>query len=846
MVAPRGVITGPDHSTVRRVGARKVVRMGFSQVVRARGEAGLVVLLRHRPDLATPPPTSVRALAARATSRASLDRALAGVDAQVLQVLEAVVALAPTAAPGPPSLAQVRHAVGAADDDARRAVGHALDLALLVPAEPVALWPDDAARAADHPALADLVLVPCPGLDEALGPYPAGLGPPLVRALDRRSRGALDDLAARLGADPAPADDAPTDAPTDADVRAAVAARLADPDVVDRLLAEAPPGARHVLEALRWGPPVGRTPERPAADGAPSPARAAVDHLLGDGLLAVSDAQHVVLPREVALALRGGRTHAEPATRPVPAPPPGPVAPPATVDAESAAHAEEAVRLVAEVVAAWGAEPVGLLRSGGLGVRELRRLAARLEVPEADAALLVETAAAAGLVAADGEETPSALPTTDADDWLDLDLGHRWEQLARAWLTSDRAAWLVGTRDDRGTVRAALDAEALRRPWAPRLRRAVLDVLGEAGTPLAAADVHAVLRWRTPRSAPAEHAVEAVLREAAVLGVVGAGALGSPGRALLTPDDGAAATALAAALPAPVDDLLLQGDLTGVVPGRPGTELAALLERAAVVESRGGATTVRFTATSVQRALDAGTTADELLAQLSAVARGGVPQPLEYLVRDVARRHGQVRTGLASAYLRSDDPTLLAGLAEDAALRHLGLLRVAPTVLVAQVPPAALLAALRDRGVPVVAEDTGGHVLALHVQAQRIRTSRRWTRPAETADGARERRHHRVARDVLASRVSDDLVPDRGAPDPVDGPSAGRGTPDPVVALALLREAAAEGREVWLELVDPAGAPVRRRVRPLRVDGGRVRVVDPAREAELTVAVHRITDVTPA
>ncbi|WP_034230067.1 helicase-associated domain-containing protein, partial [Actinotalea ferrariae] len=173
----------------------------------------------------------------------------------------------------------------------------------------------------------------------------------------------------------------------------------------------------------------------------------------------------------------------------------------------------------------------------------------------------------------------------------------------------------------------------------------------------------------------------------------------------------AAAAALAAQLPAPVDEVLLQGDLTGIVPGRPTDALAALLAEAAQVESRGAAVTVRFTEASVRRALDTGRTAEDLLAELSRHARSGVPQPLEYLVLDTARRHGRTRVGIASSYVRSEDPTLLAGLVEDPALRGLGLLRLAPTVLAAQAPPSALLAALRDRGLAPVTEDAGGHVV---------------------------------------------------------------------------------------------------------------------------------------
>src|SRR5690606_2754579 len=196
----------------------------------------------------------------------------------------------------------------------------------------------------------------------------------------------------------------------------------------------------------------------------------------------------------------------------------------------------------------------------------------------------------------------------------------------------------------------------LQRPWVPRLRDGVLGVLADARTgdlasALApdAASVVEVLTWHTPRSVPPASAVDGLLAEAGWLGVTGAGALSAPGRALLADDDPAGA--LRAVLPQEVDEILLQGDLTGIVPGRPSRALARLLERAADVESRGAATTVRFGAASVTRALDQGETADGLLEELARRSPVPVPQPLDYLVRDTARRHGAVRVGAASAYL---------------------------------------------------------------------------------------------------------------------------------------------------------------------------------------------------
>ncbi|ADG73637.1 conserved hypothetical protein [Cellulomonas flavigena DSM 20109] len=812
----------------------------FTGYLRARSDDELVALLVRRPDLATPHPATLASLAARATSRASLDRALTWVDALVLQVVEAVVVLD---GPRAPTRADLHVAVGATGADAPvvdRAVDDAVALALV--------WPDD--EGALHAA---------PGVGDALGSSVAGL---------------------------APAADGTTDAP------------LAD-------VADAPAGAGPVLDALTWGPPVGLVPP-PGAPGGE-----AVRWLVEHGLLERGDGRHVVLPRHVALTLRGGRTHRAPALAPTFAD--APVRDTATVAAESARAAEQTVRLVRQLLARWEQTPPGVLRAGGLGARDLRRTAQGLDVDDAHAAWLVETAASAGLVADDGEETPTFVTTLEADVWAAQDLAPRWAVLARAWLTSARTPWLVGGRDERGALRSALDPE-LTRPWVPRLRRAVLDVLASA--PVGAAptpqDVHAALQWRSPRSVPPLTAVEAILADAARLGVLGAGALAAAGRALLTGDD--AAEALAADLPAPVDEILLQGDLTGIVPGRPGAELEDLLDLAAVVESRGGAVTVRFTADSVLRALDQGTTADDLLARLAAAARGRVPQPLEYLVRDVARKHGRLRAGAASSYVRADDPALLAGLADDPRLAVLRPRLLAPTVLVADASPAELLAALRARGLAPVAEDARGAVV--HAVAPERRARARGSRVAPV----RERPLPERAAAVVATLRRGDAEPDahagrtggvrsgsvrsgavpsgggpartgrRGAPtdegaealDPVDPadpgqdadslraratgvaqrtaasrarrgatpPSSARatsdGTSEPGALLVLLREAAQARTSVWLEVVGPDGRSQRRLVRPLKVEGGRLRALDEQREAELTVAVHRIAGVDPA
>lgn len=829
----------------------------FADDLRQRSDAALAALLRARPDLATPSPSTLRSLAARASSRSSLERALARADALTLRVLEAVLALEPLAGPpadpstGPsPERAEaplpridaavVARALGVPPDDRPRveAVVHAA-------VEHALLWdaghrPDDGADGAP----ADLRTVP--GLDELLGPYPAGLGPHLAPAPDGLAAAVGRALGGTSGADDGTA-------------------------ALDALLAEAPPGSRRILDALAWGPPVGLVP---AAGTRP---RDAVNWLVTQHLLVRSDARHVVLPRLAGLALRDARTHRD--TRTTPPGPQGRAVAPATADAEAASAALELVRRVRLLRTSWDAEPPSVLRAGGLGVRDLRRLAAALETDEPGAAFVVEAAALAGLVRDDGEAPPSYVATVT--DWDDLDDADRWARLARAWLVSRRAPWLVGSRDDKGALRAPLSPD-LQRPWVPRLRDGVLGVLADARTDdlasaLApdAASVVEVLTWHTPRSVPPASAVDGLLAEAGWLGVTGAGALSAPGRALLADDD--PARALRAVLPQEVDEILLQGDLTGIVPGRPSRALARLLERAADVESRGAATTVRFGAASVTRALDQGETADGLLEELARRSPVPVPQPLDYLVRDTARRHGAVRVGAASAYLRAADATVLTGLEHDPGLAGLGLVRLAPTVLAAAVPPAALHEALRERGLVSALEGPDGRVLvarrgvtgrampaprsaaALRMGAGGEVTQRAPDPEALVAElravdeaaraGARARAEAAaVARSAGGSGAvprprDDDAEP---TPRPVDDlPDDDPGTQHPADGLALVRDALRTGSTVIVEVAGHTGRLERRELKPLRLDGGRLRALDPDREAELTIAVHRIASVLP-
>jgi hypothetical protein len=377
------------------------------------------------------------------------------------------------------------------------------------------------------------------------------------------------------------------------------------------------------------------------------------------------------------------------------------------------------------------------------------------------------------------------------------------------------------------------------------VRHAVLEDLRQRSisAPASPAPVEVLVsrqRWRRPRRGGPlrDELVRWVVREAATVGVVALGALTTAGRALAEgrPDD--AAAALDPLFPRPVDHVLLQADLTAVAPGPLEPALGRELALAADVESSGGATVLRFTEASVRRALDAGRSAGDLHALLTRASRTPVPQPLTYLIDDTARRHGRVRVGAASAYLRCDDPAVLDEVQAHRGAAALRLRRLAPTVLVAGVTPDVLLDRLRAMNVAPVAESASGTVVVRRLDTRRT---------GERAHPPRLVAEPEVADAVLAAAVRALRAGDRGtaASDRVVGPAGTGDVPHTAVAdtLNALREAAESHVSVWIGYVDDDGTARERVVDPVDVKAGRLTAFDHRREQVRTFAVHRITGV---
>ncbi|HEU4515294.1 MAG TPA: helicase C-terminal domain-containing protein [Nocardioidaceae bacterium] len=770
----------------------------------------LARLLRARPDLSVPAPQDSTQLASRAGTRASALRAVDQLDVLSLAVIDAVVALG-----GRCSLTDLQRHVNAGPEAVACAVDDLRGLALL--------WghPDEL-RAVS--VLADVVGTTVSGLGPAAEHLLSSYGPARVAALAR-------DLGLPVSGD------RHTDIET-------IARHLADQEAVESLAAELDARARAILDHLeRDGAP--GTVESTERSVTRADAESPVDQLLARGLVVAADRKHVLVPREVAICLRDGRTTRHRVDEP-----------PALatssreqslVDRAAAGAAFDLVRHVELLLEHWGTHPPSALRAGGLGVRDLRAAAELLHLDERAAALHVEVAAAAWLLAVGDTEQHDAawLPTDTFDMWSSGSAGERWAALAGAWLESPRLMGLVGTRDESRKAVNALTPD-LERGWTAEARRGALAEL--AGLPegevlASATGIPSLvdrLRWRLPRR-PAQRA-EAVawaLEEAAVLGVSALGGLSAHGRALLEgePPHRDAAKALEPLLPDPVDHVLLQADLTAVAPGPLEHDLAHKLAMMADIESRGGATVYRFTASSVRRAFDSGWSSAEVHGFLTSSSRTPVPQPLVYLVDDVARRFGTVRVGAAGSFLRSDDESALRELVHSPRASGLRLRQIAPTVVVSDVPVDVLLPRLRELGLAPVVEAPDGTVRLARRDTHRARAPRH--RPAGPDLGT-ARLEARVAATVGAVRAGDRAAASR--PRGAEAGTPGRG--GPMATMAALREAVEAKATVWIAYLDNHGSTIERVVDPVKVDAGWLTAFDHRADDVRSFAVHRITRVS--
>ncbi|MEU5123036.1 helicase C-terminal domain-containing protein [Streptomyces asoensis] len=855
----------------------------LAAALRGRDDASLAALLRARPDLITPVPTDLTQLATRAGTRASVVRALERLDRFALQTAEAL------AVAGDP--AAYDELLGLMAGDARdAAVADALPGALAALREQALVWGDDGSLRLVRTARE--LLAP-----SAQHPSPTGLGPSVREATAGMSPGRIQELVAAVGLPSTHDSVSAVDALT---------ALFTHRKKMAALLAQAPADSLDVLGRLMWGPPYGQITADPAArlrwlldrglllptapgtvvlprevalhlrEGrahrAPEPVPPAVDPLVAHRpqvVDATAAGQAYTALTTVEELLKDWHEGGPPVLR---------AGGLSVRDLKRTAVALD----VSEPMAAFWVELAyasGLLASDG---EADERYAATpeydewLERPPADRwAQLAQAWLAA-------TRTSGVVGGRDLKERALSALGPGLDRSAAPEVRHRVLALLAGLPE--GAAPQA-DAVLARLRWERPLRGPQAGQAPQGQGPQGPHGAHTSQGEEDLRSRLARW----TLTEAELLGVTGRGALSSHGRALLgvrpaarpagAADDAAqapagpgdklpahhrtaaagpvatplpqpeqaAATAAAARLlapllPEPLDHVLLQADLTAVAPGPLRRPLADVLNVLADVESKGGATVYRFTPGSVRRALDAGRSASDLHAFLAEHSRTPVPQPLAYLIDDVARRHGHLRVGAASAYVRCDDDALLNEILADKRAAALRMRRLAPTVLAAQVDPASLLEGLRAMGFAPAAESAEGDVLITRAHAHRTPPR---AAPEPVPDGPPVPDGTLLTAAIRAIRAGDLAATAPRKPADATAPLAPGELPRTGSAetLATMQAAVLTGEALWIGYVNAEGTASQRVIAPVRVEGGFVTAYDHTADEVRTYPLHRITGV---
>ena len=593
----------------------------FADYLRGLDDAALSSVFSYRPDLVTPVPPDVASLAIRAASAPSLARAVDGLNAWQLQILEICAVI--------PEPFTEKEVVALSDKSARFILPGLIDRALIYSDGSGFFLPTT--------------------LREVLGNEIAGLGPSSTQKLKLKN------------------------------------------------LEDAPDAARKVLAAMVWGPPRGSVADVKKPNSG-------VAWLLENHFLSTFNQQTVVLPREVAIYMRGNKVHKEllqlqPEVM-------GQKRDARNVQLAAIANVTTFLRWTEEILNFWAQEPPTALRSGGLGVRDLKEISAHLGVDENCAAFVAEISYLTGLLTIDPDER--ILPTHQFDIWLSQKPSQRWESLVAAWLITSRMSGLVGKE---GSKNVAPLGPELDRSTASTVRRLTLSLLNQESAPDFDSLV-AAAQWASPsrRSGGiSRDYIEWTLREAEWLGITGQGALSTYGSAVLAGNE---VTAIDTDLPKPVDHILIQSDNTAIAPGPLEHEVAQEIALIADVESRGGATVFRFSESTIRRGLDHGRSSDEVLTFLKKTSKTPVPQPLEYLIADVGKKHGKLRVGNTSSFIRCEDQALITQILNDKRVESLGLRKIAPEVLICSHDAADAMNVLRSFGYLPAGEDATGALLS--------------------------------------------------------------------------------------------------------------------------------------
>ena len=583
-----------------------------------------------------------------------------------------------------------------------------------------------------------------------------------------------------------------------------------------KALKDIPADSAAVLERLTWGPPRGQV------GNIKSPGKA-IGWLIENNYLMVMDSKTVVLPREVGMHLRGGKVFKDylPSAKKFI----GTKRKQSDVDRAAIANISNFLRWCEELAHNWSDEPPVALRSGGLGIRDLKRSADHLGVDENCVAFVAEVLYLGGLIVIDTDD--QILPTNSFDIWMSRSLEERWSSLVGLWLETSRVSGLVGKIGEKNI--APLGPE-LDRAGIASMRKVTLNILTQnLELDPDIKTLQEIVAWQMPQRFNAEY-IEWTLREAEWLGLTGQGALSEFGKAFLS---GSEKIGVESALPKPVDHILIQADNSAIAPGPLTVELANMIGTIADIESRGGASVYRFSESSIRRGLDHGQTGEQIRDFLKKTSKTPVPQPLEYLINDVAKRHGRLRVGTAQSYLRCEDEGLVTQILHEKKLEAMRFRKLAPQVLVCDFEAGDVIATLREAGYLPAAENANG----ILISAPAIRRAKSRPRPPRVISETSAPSEIVVKAAVRTLRTGEKASSHK--PREVPRTTANE-------TLDLLHQYIEEQASLTIGYADTNGGVSNRLIDPISISLGTLIARDHATGEMQSFRIPRITGVSPA
>ena len=581
-------------------------------------------------------------------------------------------------------------------------------------------------------------------------------------------------------------------------------------------LKDLPSDSAAVLERLTWGPPRGQVGNIKAPG-------TAIGWLIEHDYLAVMDSKTVVLPREVGMHLRGGKVFKE--YSPQANSFVGTARKQKDIDRAAIANISNFLRWCEELAHNWSDEPPIALRSGGLGIRDLKRSADHLGIDENCVAFVAEVLYLGGLIVIDPDD--QILPTNSFDIWMSRSLEERWSSLVNLWLETSRVSGLAGKIGEKNI--APLGPE-LDRAGISSMRKVTLNILAEnLESDPAIKNLQEIIAWQMPQRFNAEY-IEWTLREAEWLGLTGQGALSEFGIAFLNGSDD---LGVERALPKPVDHILIQADNSAIAPGPLTVELANMIGTIADIESRGGASVYRFSESSIRRGLDHGQTGEQIKDFLKKTSKTPVPQPLEYLINDVAKRHGRLRVGMAQTYIRCEDEGLLTQILHDKKLESLRFRKLAPQVLVCDFETGDVIATLREANYLPAAENASG----ILISAPAIRRAKSRPKPPRVISEVSAPSEIVIKAAVRTLRTGEKASSHK--PREVPRTTANE-------TLDLLHQYIEEQASLTIGYADTNGGVSNRLIDPISISLGTLIARDHATGEMQSFRIPRITGVSPA